>query len=426
MRIVVLTDNLIPYRTGFGSAIFVWSFVETLIQRGHEVHLCCYHYDVNLGKDRWENGDYANAKPELDRLGVKVHLIPRKSVDKWRGRLALVKKAIAPNSGSFYHGPAYAADIERYLEEVNPDGIIAWTVDAVASTDGCAGKYPRLALLVDLDHLARQVARQFRPAPTFKKRIYYGIDRLADRKLPSEISRLLSRCEIVIDHAAHHCDWLRAHGVPQAFYLPVPVIDRAGSNWLEERERLTSQNKIVKMLLPGRVTGAATLPGLIFFGHEVMPLIERQIGTTGFEIHIIGSGELTRDLKKAFDRPYVRLRGFVENSQIELQSSDIVLVPTPVELGFRTRIAESFSFGCCVVSHSANGQGMREAVDGENILLAKNASEMAEKIASCIKQPELRKRLGAAARATFEESLDGTKVCNIAIRKLEECVKRRS
>lgn len=431
MRVAVLTNNLIPNRTGFGSAILVWAFVDTLVKRGHEVHLCCYNYDVNSGRDRWVEGDYARSKPALDALGVKVKLIPYEPptrLDVWHRRLGLIKglikKAVSPAVSDFYGGVAYEGKIARYLDEINPDGLIAYTVDAVAAIDSLQHHYPRMGLLVDLDHLARSSRREYKGAESLKGKLYSVVDAIADRQFPRTMAMLLARCEIVIDHAAHHAAWLRESGVPRAFYLPVPVLDHAGSEWRQNRDRLLADNKKIRLLLLGYVTGAATLPGLYLFGQEVLPEIERRIGTDGYEVDIIGGGQLPPELKKAFDRPQVNFRGFVEDAQREVQGSEIIVVPTPIELGFRTRIAESFSFGCCVVAHSANAKGMIEIIDEENALLADTGLEMAEKLIRCIREPQLRTRLGDAARAVFERSLDGEKVCSTAIERFEAVVSR--
>lgn len=426
MRIAILSNNLIPNRTGFGSAIMVWAFVETLVKRGHEVHLCCYNYDPGLGKERWINGDYARAKQELDEFGVKVRLIelqPLLPGDIWRRRMDFVKRLIrkvtSPSVCDFYGGVAYEREIARYLNEIEPDGVIAWTVDAVAAVDHMEHRWPRMGLLVDLDHLARASNRQHAAPRGIKAKLYDAVDAIAERKLPGISAKLLARCEIVIDCAAHHAAWLRQNGVPHASYLPVPVLDQAGPDWRNARDRLLAENKKVRLLLLGHVTGAATLPGLFLFGLEVLPEIERRIGTEGYEVNIIGGGQLPPELKKAFDRPHVNVRGFIEDAQREVQSSEIIAVPTPIELGFRTRIAESFLYGCCVVAHSANAKGMSEIVDGENALLADTGPEMAEMLIRCIRDPELRGRLGDAARGTFEQSLDGAKVCTTAIMQLE-------
>ena len=80
----------------------------------------------------------------------------------------------------------------------------------------------------------------------------------------------------------------------------------------------------------------------------------------------------------------------------------MVLVPTPIRLGVRVRILTAFSYGACVVAHSANALGIPELEHGENVLLGRNARELADSVARAIAEPELRRRTSAGARATYE------------------------
>jgi glycosyltransferase involved in cell wall biosynthesis len=294
-----------------------------------------------------------------------------------------------------------------------------------ATADGFTPRIPRLAFLTDLDHLARSYRRRYRPSQSLKGKIYQLIDALADRELPNLISTLLSDCEIVFDHASHHCQWLRDHGVTQAKYLPVPVLDHPGADWYSSRQAARLSKNVPKISLIGNVSGIATLPGLYILASGVLPRLEEKCGTNGFEVHILGSGRLPPDLLRALNKRYVKLRGYVEDIHAEFRSSDILLVPTPIELGFRTRIAEGFSFGCCVVAHRANARGMPELRDRENVLLADTGEQLADAVLRCLDSPELRERLGAQARATFEQQLDGRIVCDQMVNELERVVLSR-
>lgn len=413
MRVLVLTPNLIPYPTGFGSAVHVWSLVRTLLELGHEVHLCCYDFSPERQKAEWVNGDYRVTIQELTRRGVKVHLIDhREPVPStvWAGRLDLVRKALVPALSDFYAGPAYSRAISDLVVKIRPDALFVWTVDAVAATRGMAkGAIPRLAFLTDLDHLANSFRRRYRQADSFKAKLYKTVGGLADRRLPGTTTRLLAGCEAVVDHAAHHCEWLRGQGLSHARYLPVPVLDQAGPGWQAARSQALEGNAAPKISLIGNVRGIATLAGLYLFAREVLPEIENSFADSA-EVHVIGGGKLPTDLVKMLDRPFVKIRGFVEDIHAEFRSSDVFLVPTPIDLGFRTRIAEAFSFGCCVVAHDANALGMPELRHEDNTLLASTGRGLTKALMRCLKSVELRERLGARARMTFERELDGSLV----------------
>lgn len=210
MRVLLLTPNLIPYPSGFGSAIHVWSVVRTLLESGHEVHLCCYDFSPSRQKAEWVNGDYRLTIQELTRWGVKVHLIDNRTPvpsTVWARRWDLMRKAFVPTLSDFFAGPAYSQAISDVVSKIRPDALFAWTVDAVAATQRMSkAGIPRLAFLTDLDHLAKSFRRRYRRTDSFKARLYKIVDGIADRRLPGITTRLLADCESVVDHAAHHCE----------------------------------------------------------------------------------------------------------------------------------------------------------------------------------------------------------------------------
>jgi glycosyltransferase involved in cell wall biosynthesis len=416
MRVAVITNGYIPFPTGFGSAVHVSSLIQTLWERGHEVHICCYAFDSQHAKASLSSEAYQRSIGDWTDKGIRIHTInvhPAKPVSVWKSRLNVLRKTVAPRVDDFFGGVHYRDELSCLLTKLAPDALCPWMVDGVAATAPPLGRdVPRMAFMTDLDYLTYQYRRRFRPAKSLSGRLYQRLDSIAERKLPAMMISLLKDCESVYDHAAHHCQWLRDRGVSQANYEPVPVLDKVGANWKPERETLLSQNRIPKISLIGNVSGIATLPGITLTAREILPALERLYGTDGFELHVIGGGKLPEDLAAPLSRPYVKRRGYVDDIRAEFQSSDIFLVPTPTDGGFRTRIAEAFSYGCCVVAHTANSVGMPELVHERNALLAGSGSGLAEAIVRCLRDPALRTRLGDMGRRTYEHVLDGRVVCN--------------
>src|SRR5262249_3372784 len=99
MRVAILSNNQLPSPTGFGTAIQLWSYMTTLIERGHEVHVCCYGAEIGKSQSPWHNGDYSREIRELCEKRVGVHFVERltgKAKSAWSGRAGLVRKAVAP------------------------------------------------------------------------------------------------------------------------------------------------------------------------------------------------------------------------------------------------------------------------------------------------------------------------------------------
>jgi len=113
--------------------------------------------------------------------------------------------------------------------------------------------------------------------------------------------------------------------------------------------------------------------------------------------------------------PLVDFVGFVDDIEEAYKGADIILVNIPMTLGFRTRIAEAFSYGLCVVTHAANAEGMPEIQDGENAVSSSNPEVIVDELVRLIKHPDARCELGENAKLAFDYEISEP----IAIKRLE-------
>jgi len=138
------------------------------------------------------------------------------------------------------------------------------------------------------------------------------------------------------------------------------------------------------------------------FAREILPRLERELGPEKFEVRVVGEGEPPPELARMLPRSSVKLCGRIEPADPEFLSADVQLVPTPFVLGIRLRIIVGFSFGCCVVAHTNDALNIPEMVHEENALLASDGPGLAEAVIRAVREPELRARIGANARRTYE------------------------
>jgi glycosyltransferase involved in cell wall biosynthesis len=126
------------------------------------------------------------------------------------------------------------------------------------------------------------------------------------------------------------------------------------------------------------------------------------LGPHGFRLDLVGGYEAPDELRRALDRPSVRFRGHLEPATEELREADLLVVPIAIPLGVRVRVLTGFSVGACIATHAANGNGIPELAHGENALLAPSGASLADEIVRAVGDPELRSRLRAGARTTYE------------------------
>jgi glycosyltransferase involved in cell wall biosynthesis len=95
----------------------------------------------------------------------------------------------------------------------------------------------------------------------------------------------------------------------------------------------------------------------------------------------------------------------VENVQDYLSKSNVIVVPIMTGAGMRIKILEAFAMGKAVVSSSLGAEGIAYS-DGENIMIADNPVEFAEKICYLLKNKEKAETLGSNARQLVEREYD--------------------
>jgi glycosyltransferase involved in cell wall biosynthesis len=135
-----------------------------------------------------------------------------------------------------------------------------------------------------------------------------------------------------------------------------------------------------------------------WFTSSVMPpILDENPGT---RLQLVGPG--SEGL--AIENPSVVAFGFVENLPAEYRKCDVFVCPLRVGTGIKNKMLEALSSGCAIVSTEIGIEGLAVRHD-EHLLVANDPLEFAHAVNRLLLEPELRKRLGMAARAFTEQSL---------------------
>src|SRR5215813_14557668 len=166
MRVFLISRTL-PAPTGVGSSVHVWSLLETLVLKGHEVRLCL---STNLSHvEEWRLRMYQTTSDTLESMGVEVCFIKameRPIASRPKRFLGLLTKTVAPSVSDFYQEDPLEAELRREIEAWSPDALCLWEIEAVVAARKIAPEMPRLAFFTDPDHLVRQTRRRYRAVPS--------------------------------------------------------------------------------------------------------------------------------------------------------------------------------------------------------------------------------------------------------------------
>ena len=408
-KVLLVTSGLIPYPGLQGSTLVTWSVLMAFRKAGYDIAVCILRRGTDFDQD--------DLLSKLVAEGINYHILTPDP------ELVFPTNSLGAKVAASYSEVYFSEKLKTLAEKLKIDLLLLYTVRSLAAAV-LPGSWPyRLCFTVDLDHLARMARLNFNLRYGVGKRRFlkYVPAWLSYQRLRSDHLMLLKSCDKVINHAHNHAIWLKEKGVKSVTYLPLPVRD-SGKDFAIKKQKASLGKQInkLKIIMVGSPVGIATLSGFAGLINKILPAADEIIGTGKYEVHIIGKfiglpGTMEAVLRK---HSSVIIRGYVDDLADEFFTADVVLVPTPLRLGFRTRIAEAFSYGCCVVAHTANQAGMPEVENDRNILLGDNASDIARACLRVKNEPEIQYRIGEEARKTFETYYDANVVCDKMIQEI--------
>ena len=123
-----------------------------------------------------------------------------------------------------------------------------------------------------------------------------------------------------------------------------------------------------------------------------------------FEFHLFGRGEPLDFLKELLNDPQIKIRGFVNDLDSEIISSDIFLV-TNNSKRFKvchTRFLHAWSLSSCVVAFRDSSLAIPEIIDGYNALLGDNSNQICDLIIKCANDNNLKRDLAKNGMKTLK------------------------
>lgn len=145
--------------------------------------------------------------------------------------------------------------------------------------------------------------------------------------------------------------------------------------------------------------------GARWFLEQVWPLIIAKRPSTRFHL---GGRHIPKSLKK-WESDQIHISENVPSMQQFITNGKLVVIPLLAGSGMRIKIVENMALGLCQLSTRIGAEGI-SVEDGQNIHLADDPKEMADKAIALIEDETLRKKTGKAARKTAEKEYDNRKI----------------
>lgn len=164
---------------------------------------------------------------------------------------------------------------------------------------------------------------------------------------------------------------------------------------------LPDEGDAADMLFIGNMGYQPNVDAAVYFCHEVLPLIRRDVPDAKLWIVGINPGAPVRRL----EGNGVFITGGVPDVIPYYRRSKVCVVPLRAGSGTRLKVLEAMALGRPVVSTTMGCEGL-EVVDGEHILIADDTKLLAEQTVKLLRHNELRARIAAKARAFVVASYD--------------------
>jgi len=399
MKILILNSGSFPYPGGNGCSVQLNSILSSFHEAGHQINLCCLNNTFPIKEEQ-------KCIYEIKEKVEQLHIFSESNNNKYLNPNSILGEIIFTIFNpikEFYNGSTYQQQISSIISQWIPDLIFAYTINALTAYDYNKHKIPYVISSVDFDSRTFYFKYKFRTRQGKRHQIKLFLKQHRAKRLDEILMSYCKSSLICFEHASHHNKYLESKGQRNTKYYPVNV--------LEPKEIIEHKpinfNKI-RVGLVGNVTGIATLSGLITFFRNYMPYLKQVDYFEQLHFNIIGGGQLNKFLSVEIPKyKNVSRIGFVDNLIDIYKMNDIILVPTPIELGFRTRIVEAFSYGSLVITHQANAFAMPEFVHKKNGLAYSNYDEFIDCLSYIMNNPDQVKLLRINSRNTFLNELKG-------------------
>jgi glycosyltransferase involved in cell wall biosynthesis len=150
-----------------------------------------------------------------------------------------------------------------------------------------------------------------------------------------------------------------------------------------------------RIVFTGSMDWLPNSDGVVYFCHEILPLIRRAEPDTTFTI--VGRSP-TPAVRRLVENEGIEVTGRVEDVRPYLQNAAVYVVPLRIGGGTRLKIFEAMAAGRAVVSTTIGAEGL-PTEHGRHLLLADTPRDFADAVITLLRDPATRSAIEAEGRA---------------------------
>jgi len=338
----------------------------------------------------------------------------------------------------YYPAVVLRDTMQEKIRTHHADAVLTiWSPEGVAATDGIRD-VSRVAYHGDLDFgpaAARLRDRSLFGDPSanaWSGRVVIAsvLQRLWLARFKRAHLHLMRDLDVIANVTACNADFYAAHGHPRSVYVNNVWVD-PGFREFGGKDPIpgigTPERRIKILGHVGKVSQTGSTYGLRFLLADVLPELDRVMMGLDFEVQVIGGGEVVPALRSLLRHPRLVLRGFVEDLDTELRSSDVFLLLNNAGSyqAAYTRHVVAWAQGLCLVVHENSCRAIPEIRHMENALVGSTPEEIARMIHVAATNQEVNRRVRKGGRATYERYFTPAVVAGMLADEIERAVSAR-
>lgn len=140
-----------------------------------------------------------------------------------------------------------------------------------------------------------------------------------------------------------------------------------------------------------------------YFLERILPLIRLKLPEV--KVMVIGRSPTAKLLREAKENPNIEIKGFVEDIRPYLNRAAVFIAPLSSGSGTKIKVLNALSQAKAVITTTVGAEGI-EVTNNENIIIADDPRQFADKVLYLLRNPVIAKRLGEKGRELITRKYD--------------------
>jgi len=375
MKILVVASRP-PWPPRMADAMTVDRLLRFLAARGHEVDLTCFVEDSEAD---------ATLREGLSGVCNRIETV---RLPKWRSYLqtAFTLPGRLPMQTQYYRSRAMQARITSLVASKGYDVVYTHLIRMAEYTRHVAVPKAMGMQISQALNLSRMMSHVKDPL----RQLFYRVETAKVRPYEAKVAADFDRVFL--------CGPSDIAAIEETRPLPNAVVCPHGQDVPELQRVRAAKREEGAIAITGVMSTYTNVDAVSWFAKEIFPRVEAEIEEARF--WIVGR-DPQRAVRALARPPAIEVTGEVPDVADWLLRARVAVAPLRIAAGMQNKIVQAMACELPVVATSVANEGIG-AVPGEHIVIADDATGIAEAVTGLLRDPERARKIGRAAREFVE------------------------